>query len=207
MASKFDYFDSFVSQTRICLEEATLLVAAVENFTTAEALVEVTSLAHDIEHRGDQLNHAIYNSIATDFITPIERDDLLAIAQCLDEVTDNIEEVVWSFYMYDIRVMQPEAKEFAGIIKKSCEALVAGMQEFKNYKKSTSLREHLVAVNDCEEEGDRLFFTAMRRLYVEDDDNPMKVLVWSRLYALMEKCCDACEHVGDVVATALLKNS
>ena len=207
MATKFDYFDSFVSQAGICLEEATLLVAAVENFTTAEALVEVTSLAHDIEHRGDQINHAIYNNIATDFITPIERDDLLSIAQCLDTVTDNIEEVVWSFYMYDIREMRGEAREFALIIKKSCEALVAGLQEFRNFKKSTDLRSHLIAINDCEEEGDRLFFKAMRKLYVEEDDNPMRVLVWSRLYALMEKCCDSVEHVGDVVASALLKNS
>lgn len=207
MAQKFDYFDSFIKQAKVCLEEATLLVAAVENFTTAEALIEVTKLAHDIEHRGDEINHSIYNSIATDFITPIERDDLIAIAQCLDEVTDYIEEVMLSFYMYDVHSMTEEAHEFALNIKKSCEALVEAMKEFKNFKKNKGLREYLVAVNDCEEEGDRLFFNAMRKLYVEEQDNPMRVLVWSRLYNTMEKCCDACEHVADVVASALLKNS
>ena len=207
MATKFDYFDSFIAQTDVCLEEANLLVKSVETFSSADALGEITALAHEIEHRGDQINHAVYNNIATDFITPMERDDLLSVAQCLDEVTDNIEEVMWAFYMYDIREMRPEALEFANIIKKSCEALNAGMKEFKNYKKSPDLRPHLIEVNDCEEEGDRLFFTAMRRLYVEDADSPMKVLVWSRLYNSLEKCCDACEHVADVVQTALLKNS
>ena len=207
MATKFDYFDSFIAQTDVCLEEANLLVKSVETFSSAGALGEITALAHETEHRGDQINHAVYNNIATDFITPMERDDLLSIAQCLDEVTDNIEEVMWAFYMYDIREMRPEALEFANIIKKSCEALNAGMKEFKNYKKSPDLRPHLIEVNDCEEEGDRLFFTAMRRLYVEDADSPMKVLVWSRLYNSLEKCCDACEHVADVVQTALLKNS
>ena len=207
MAAKFDYFDSFIEQTRVCLEEAELLLETVENFTTAEAVKETCERAHEIEHRGDLINHTIYNTIATDFITPIERDDLLAIAQCTDEVTDSIEEVILAFYMYDVRAMPEDAKAFARTIKKGCEALVAAMTEFKNYKKKVNLRPQLVAVNDAEEEGDRLFLAAMRRLYTEYSDNPMRVLVWSRLYATMEKCCDACEHVADVVATALLKNS
>ena len=80
MATKFDYFDSFIEQTEVCLEEADLLLKTVEEFTTAEAVKEICERAHEIEHRGDLINHAIYNSIATDFITPIERDDLLAIA-------------------------------------------------------------------------------------------------------------------------------
>ena len=78
MASKFDYFDSFINQTEVCLEEASLLLETVESFTNADALKEVCERAHEIEHRGDLINHTIYNTIATDFITPIERDDLLA---------------------------------------------------------------------------------------------------------------------------------
>ena len=207
MAGKFDYFDSFIEQTEVCLEEANLLLETVEGFTTAEAVEETIKKAHEIEHRGDLINHSIYNTIATDFITPIERDDLLAIAQCTDEVTDNIEEVILAFYMYDVRIMPEDAKAFARIIKKGCEALVEAMKEFKNYKKKVNLRPYLIAVNDAEEEGDRLFLEAMRRLYTEDADNPMRVLVWSRLYNTMEKRCDSCEHVADVVATAMLKNS
>ncbi len=207
MASKFDYFDSFIAQVEVSLEEAKLLVEAVETFSKAEDLLGMTERAHAIEHRGDEINHTIYNNIATDFITPIERDDLLAIAQSLDDLTDNLEEVIWSFYMYDIHVMREEAAAFAKIILKSCEALNEGMKEFKNYKKTNSLNNYLIQINDSEEEGDKLFFSAMRKLYVEDRDNPMVVLVWSRLYNLMEKCCDSCEHVADVVATAVLKNS
>ena len=207
MATKFDYFDSFIEQTEVCLEEANLLLKTVEEFTTAEAVKEICERAHEIEHRGDLINHSIYNTIATNFITPIERDDLLAIAQCTDEVTDNIKEVILAFYMYDVRIMPEDAKAFARIIKKGCEALVEAMKEFKNYKKKVNLRPYLIAVNDAEEEGDRLFLEAMRRLYTEDADNPMRVLVWSRLYNTMEKCCDSCEHVADVVATAMLKNS
>ena len=207
MAGKFDYFDSFIKQTEVCLEEADLLLETVEGFTVAEAVGEICERAHEIEHRGDLINHTIYNTIATDFITPIERDDLLAIAQCTDEVTDSIEEVMLAFYMYDVHFMPEDAKAFARIIRKGCEALVEAMKGFKNYKKKVDLRPQLVAVNDAEEEGDRLFLAAMRRLYTEDSDNPMRVLVWSRIYNSMEKCCDACEHVADVVATALLKNS
>lgn len=207
MATKFDYFDQFVAQAEVCLQEAELLVEAVNNFSDAESLREITERAHAVEHQGDEINHAIYNNVASDFITPIERDDLISIAQCLDTVIDNIEEVMISFYMYDVHDMLPAAKEFATIIERSATALAEAMKEFRNFKKSTTLRDLFIKVNDCEEEGDRLFFSSMRELYTKDADQPMKVLVWSRLLNRMETCCDACEHVADVVNAAVLKNS
>ena len=37
-------------------------------------------------------------------------------------------------------------------------------------------------------------------------EDPVHVLVWSRMYTDMEKCCDTCEHVADAMSTIVLKN-
>ena len=81
------------------------------------------------------------------------------------------------------------------------------MGDFRNFKKSKDFRQHIVDVNSYEEEADHVYLEAMRHLHVVDNEDPMHVLVWSRTYARMEKCCDACEHVADVMATVVLKNS
>ena len=55
-------------------------------------------------------------------------------------------------------------------------------------------------------EGDRLFMTSMRRLHTEVTD-PLEIIAWREVFIYLEKCCDACEHVADVVESVMMKNS
>lgn len=203
---KFDYFEVYAQLTELAVKEADLLINAFENYTDAAALPPTLDAAHEIEHQGDQLNHAIFQNVATDFMPPIDREDVIELAHDLDNILDYIEDVLQHMYMYDIRTMPEAALRMAHIIKDSCEGLNAAMADFKNFKKSKEFRQHIVDINSLEEQADRLYLEAMRHLHVEDNDDPMHVLVWSRTYARMEKCCDACEHAADVMATVVLKN-
>ena len=143
---KFDYFSAFEELTHLAVEEADLLVLAIEEYTTPENLLPRVREAHELEHRGDLINHKIFTSIATDFITPLEREDLVGITQNLDNVLDYLEDVFQCFYMYDIQFMQEDALEFAKLIKKSCEALDTAMGNFRNFKKNKMYREYMVLI-------------------------------------------------------------
>ena len=57
-----------------------------------------------------------------------------------------------------------------------------------------------------EGEGDQLYTQAVRSLYTQVTE-PAALLAWSALYDQMESCCDACEHVADIVETVVMKNS
>ena len=205
----FDYFDEFAKLADVCLEASELLVDSVKNWTNAEDLLPAMEKMHVIENKGDEINHGVYHQCAKDFVTPIEREDLLAMAHNLDNVVDLIEDVLVSFYMYDAKYMAPGTLEFAELIHKSCKALDKSMDDFRNFKKSKKFRELLMDINNCEEEGDRLYLKIMRDLHTEPDNttNPMRVMVWSRIFGNMEKCCDACEHVADTMDTVLLRNA
>lgn len=203
---KFDYFDAFEKQTKVATAEVDLLIESIKNFTTAEDLREDMERAHALEHEGDEINHAVFKSVATDFITPIEREDIIELTQYLDDIIDYIEDVMQRFYMYDIHFMHRDALEFAYLIKKSCEALERAMEDFRNFKKSKKFKSLIIDVNTYEEEADRLFLKVIRGLHTDDRENPMRVLVWSQIFDRMEKCCDACEHAADAMNTIMLKN-
>jgi len=204
---KFDYFNSFIAQTEVALEEAHLLERIIENFTSAADLHDDLVEAHAIEHKGDLLSHEVNDNVAIDFITPFEREDILHLSQGLDSITDQIEDVIQSFYMFDVHVMRPDAADFCAVIIKSLEALHEAVLEFRDYKKSTGLKQRIITVNDCEEEGDRLYLRAMHTLYVEEREIPMRVQVWSQLYYRLEKATDLCEHAADLMGNVVLKNS
>ena len=203
---KFDYFDQFEKLSELTVQEADLLIEAIKGFTSAEDLRPVMERAHELEHEGDEINHAIFQTVATDFITPIEREDIIELAQFLDNIIDYIEDVMQRFYMYDIHVMHEDALEFACLIKKSCEALDKAMEDFRNFKKSKTFKQLIIDVNTYEEEADQLFLKVIRKLHTQDRESPMRVLVWTQIFDRMEKCCDSCEHTADSMSTILLKN-
>ena len=203
---KSDYFDAFEKQAKIAVEEAELLIEVIEGFTTTDALKEPLDRAHEIEHRGDLLDDQNFQCVAVDFITPIERGDILELSQNLDNVIDGIEEVMQRFYMYDIHYMHKDALEFAKIIRKATKAIYRAMDDFRNFKKSKKFKSLIIEVNTYEEEADQLLMHVIRDLHTTDCENTMRVMVWSRIFEHMENCADATEHAADCMSTILLKN-
>ena len=202
---KYDYFSAFESLSELAVDEADLLIKAIEDFSTADALKETMEKAHAIEHKGDDINHDIRN-VATDFITPIDREDIIGLAQALDTIIDELEEVIQRFYMYDVHFMHKDALEFAQLLKKECKARNKAMEDFRNFKKSKKCKSLIIEVNTYEEEADQLLMHVIRDLHTTDCENTMRVMVWSRIFEHMENCADSTEHAADCMSTILLKN-
>lgn len=207
MAIKKDdnYFCTFVDLVKYSCDAAALLTEIVNNYD-ADELKDKMKQMHDIEHAGDVERHIMIKKLAKEFITPIEREDIVALADSIDNVTDTIEDVLMRMYMFNITSMREDAIKLAAIIEKCCEALKKALEEFYNFRKSQTLHGLIIEINRLEEEGDELFKEATRNLYVEVKD-PIEVLGWDQTLHYMEKCCDACEDVSDVIESVMMKNS
>ena len=202
---KFNYFDAFERQTEIASKEARLLLEVVENFSKAEDIEAYLPRAHALENEGDIVCHKIFDAILPDFVTPIDREDIIALTNSLDALIDKIEEVMQRFYMYDIHFMHRDAKPFAKMIVKSCDALCAAMADFRNCKKSKKFKQLIIEVNDIEDDADAFYMKAVRKLYTVDHENPMRVTVWTSLFDMMEDCVDICESIADKMNSIMLK--
>lgn len=203
---KLNYFKAYEKLTGLAVQEADLLIEAMRTFTEASGYSDTMEQMHEFENQGDDINHDIFTAAAVDFMPPFDREDVVNLAQALDNVLDYIDDVLGHMYVYDIRSMPDDALRFAELIKKSARALDHMMAEFHNFKKNKKFKQLVVDINSYEEEGDALYKEAMRRLHTVDNQDVMHVLVWSRIYERMEKCCDATEHAADIVSTILLKN-
>ena len=203
---KFNYFDAFERQTEIAAKQARLLLEVVEGFSRAEDIEAYLPRAHALENEGDVVCHKIFGAILPDFVTPIDREDIIAITNSMDSLIDKIEEVIQRFYMYDIHFMHHDAEPFARMIVKSCDALCVAMADFRNCKKSKKFRQLIIQVNDIENEADAFYVKAVRKLHTIDRENPMRVVVWTSLFDMMEDCVDICESTADKMNSIMLKN-
>lgn len=207
MSKKTDdfYFDNFVASAEISCEAAQMMRDTLANFTP-EGLLEKRVQIHEIEHRGDGKKHELTDVLVKAFITPIERDDILKLSQTIDDVTDSIEDIIIHMYINDVKEIRPDSLAFADIIIRCCEAMRDILKELRNFKKSKSMRPLIIELNRLEEEGDSFYMETMRRLHTEET-NPMNVIAWREIYEYLEKCCDACEDVGDIVQGIAIGNA
>ena len=201
-----EYFEGFVSGMESACKAAEYLENLVEHFDS-EKLADQIDEIHAIEHEADINKHKLMQKLAKEFITPIEREDIILLLQQIDNVTDFIEDVVRKMFMYNTKAMRTEALEFAAIIKQCCYESRDALKELPGFQKNSErLEQAIVKVNDYEEQGDRLYCAAMRRLYCENAEAQDRI-TWTKLFDWMEACCDACEDVMESVEMVVLKNS
>ncbi len=202
-----EYFDDFETMAGFSCRAAEYLHAALSDFNP-ETLAEKRAAMHEVEHAADEAKHSMLKRLAKEFVTPIEREDIILLANELDEVTDRIEDVLIRIYMYNIKSIRPEAMQFTDLLVRSCKALLVATQEFSNFHKSKTLNQAIIDVNTLEEEGDEIYISAMRRLYKKEKGcDTLEVMAWSETFDRLEDCCDTCEHVANALETVLMKNS
>lgn len=201
----YNYYNKFVELIDYSCQCSKILEDCLENFNTRTIETKLEEL-HKIEHTADLAKHELMQQLAAEFITPLEIEDIVILAQKLDHITDTIEDVLIKIHTFNVQAMKSDVFQFAKLVSKCCCALKIALEEFHNFKKSTSLKAKLIEVNDLEEEGNRLYYKIASRLYRETK-NPVELLVWTKIYDHLEKCCDACEEVANVMESVIMKNS
>lgn len=200
-----DYFEAFVEQAQYACDAADIIVNLFVGFDTFD-IPDTVDRLHSVETAGDTVKKKLTEALAKEFLPPIEREDILTLANELDNVTDNVEDILRNIYMYNVTSVKPEALEFVGVVHEICRATYDMIEEFKSFKKSEKLHPLIVEVNRLEEKGDEIYTRAIRNLYVSACD-PRELLGWTRIYSIIENCCDSCEHVADAVELTAMKNT
>ncbi len=205
MAKKTNnYFDLIKKQTSYCVEASNLLEEILCKFNAD--INAYRSQMHEIEHTADEIHHDILNKLSTEFITPIDQEDILRLVQIIDDITDALDEVILDIYMYRIEAIPERTAELSKIVNRCVSALYEATDELKNFKKPELLRTKLVSVNDIEGEADEVYNDAIYKLFGSSAD--VKTLIGSReIYEGLENCCDLCEHAADVIEQVIIKNT
>ena len=207
MAKKQDlfYFDNFVACAEDSCRAAQMLKHTLENYNP-DNLKKQLEVIHKVENDADLKKHTMLDRLSKEFLPPIERDDIVTLSQNIDNVTDNVEDVMLRVYMNNVKKIEPNALKMTDIVIQCCDAVKELLVEFKNFKRSKTLKSLIIRINDLEEECDKLFVESIRGLFTEPEDL-LRIMAWRDIYVYLEKCADSCEHVADLVESVVMSNS
>jgi predicted phosphate transport protein (TIGR00153 family) len=194
-----EFFDLFEEAGSNVLRAAELLEKMLRDYP------ENSELAREIlicEQHGDRITHDIVQRTNNTFVTPIDREDILALAGALDDIVDYIEEVADFMGLYKIEATMDDAQKLAMVLLDASRQIAEAMPRLRGFK---DVSHFTVEINRLENDGDRIQREALASLF-EHGIDPMVVIRWKDIYERLEDAIDSTEKVAYTLETIVLKN-
>jgi predicted phosphate transport protein (TIGR00153 family) len=194
------FYDLFREQAENIHKASQMLVALFEDYTDVEKRVAEIKF---LEHKGDQLTHALMMKLNRTFITPFDREDVHSLSSALDDVLDLVDAAASRLVTYKVTSVTPGARQLSKVIVHGTEIILKAVS---NLQKPDSILEYCEQVAQLEEEADRIKGECVARLF-ENSTNPVEIIKWKEIYEVLEATTDKCEDVADVLEAVVLKGS
>ena len=194
------FYDDFVALAEEIRRGASILE---EMLAPEQPLWDKADEIKEVEHKCDFLTHEIIQRLHRTFVTPLDREDIHALARSLDDVMDAIDASATIVRLYHIAEVRADARELARIIMASAEQVVKAIKALERRK---GVAEPAVEINRLENEADRAHQAALRRLFEEERD-PIIIIKWKEILDFLEDATDRCEDVANVLEGVVVKHA
>jgi predicted phosphate transport protein (TIGR00153 family) len=155
------------------------------------------------EQEGDRLTRRLIADLHRARMTPSDRQDVYALAEAIDDVVDDLEEVSEEIAIYRIEAPMESAQRLAGVARDSGRALRRALDGLSRLERVDSEVEE---IRRLEHEGDRLYREALAGLFAASVD-PMVVIRWKDIYAGLEDSIDRARHAANVLQRITVKHA
>ena len=196
-----EFFDLLDQEAAIVAEGARALRDLLRDFRDVPAR---RKRIKDIEHRADDTVHTIYEELNKTFITPIDREDITALAGNLDNVLDMVDAAANRLHLYEVSHPNPAMLDLAEVIVEATVALQKAVGMIRDRKQADAVEQIAVEVNRLENVGDDLLNVAVAELFKEKD--VVNILKAKEILEQLEQATDYCEDVANVLSDIVAKN-
>jgi predicted phosphate transport protein (TIGR00153 family) len=194
-----EFFDLFENAGNNCVLAAQLLERMLDQWP------DHGELGRDVvicEQEGDRITHDIIQRLNQTFVTPFDREDIVALASGLDDIVDFVEEVADFLSLYRIEAPMEQSQAMARVLHEATRAVAAAIPRLRSLK---DIHDYTAEVNRLENEGDRILRSALASLFERGID-PMTVIRWKDIFERLEDAIDATETAVNILEGIIIKN-
>jgi len=197
-----DFFIMFAKAVLNVNKGAALLVEMMEDLNIADIKAKEI---YEVEQEGDMLTHEVMRKLNKTFLTPIDREDIHALANKVDDVIDLVWAVADRAVLFKLESAPPEAVDLSKTLLETTEYITKAVGCLKD-KKYSYIQEYCIEINRLENRGDRIFREALVKLF-DNIKDPILVIKWKEVYEHLEEAHDTCEDVADILESIVLKHA
>jgi predicted phosphate transport protein (TIGR00153 family) len=158
---------------------------------------------HEIEHTCDRYTRGIMDRLNRTFVTPLDREDIHALAVSLDDVMDAIDAAAAVVRLYKIQTVKSGARRLVDIV---CDSVDRVNEALALLERREGVLELAARVSQLEHEADRVHQDAIVELFDHERD-PIAVIKWKEIFDFLEAATDRCEDVANLLEGVIVKHA
>jgi uncharacterized protein Yka (UPF0111/DUF47 family) len=196
----FDLLEASAQQADSSVHELVALLAQVEHGASPQSLeVFVHSRRED-----KRITQELTEQLCKTFITPLEREDIQALAAALYKIPKTVEKIGERILICPQDLHGRSFAKQVEFLDQAAEAVLAMVKELRKGTDIATVRDMNDKLQGIEGDADKLELDLLRDLYHGNYDT--KHMIFLRdLYDLLEKVIDRCRDAGNIVLQVVLK--
>ena len=197
-----EFFDLFVDSANYFYQGALMMDEVMLDYSKA---VDKVKEINDLEHEADKVNDKIIDKLNLTFITPIDREDIYALANGLDDGVDYLQGTLQRIVMYRTGKAMSGAVTMTKLLIEATEQTIRAFSLLKDIRKNQAAildANHKIA--QIESEGDRVYRHEIAYLFDKEKD-PIELIKWKDILEKLEDTLDHCEKLSDMIRGVVMK--
>lgn len=159
----------------------------------------------ELEHVGDSVTQQLLRQMHVTFVTPLDKEDIVALCSGLDDISDYIDAAAERLVLYKIPQPTREAVELGSLLAQTVDAVAVTVRHLRNLEERERLFDLFRKIHSLENQSDTVYRRALGELFNDPHADPVRILKWKEVYERMERAVDECEDVANVVESIVLK--
>src|ERR1700720_4460826 len=153
-----------------------------------------------------RITQQLTEEVTKTFITPLEREDIQALAASLYKIPKTVEKIGERMLICPQDLPKVSFSKQVQLLDQAAEAVLAMVKQLRKGMNIRTAREMNAKLQTIEGEADELELELLRDLYQGNYD-PKHIIFLRDLYELLEKVIDRCRDAGNVILQIVLKNT
>ena len=198
----FDLLEASAQQADASVHHLITLLNKLEHHETPQSM----QLFVDSRRKDKQITQELTEQLCKTFVTPLEREDIQALASALYKIPNTVEKIGERILIWPGQLSGGHFDKHVQLLDRSTEELVAMVKELRKGTDAATAREKNARLQTIEGDADQLELDLLRELYQGDYD--AKQIIFLRdIYNLLEKVIDRCRDAGNIILQVVLKYS
>ena len=196
------FFNMLENESQNVLDGSKAFLDMLKNYDDIKGKQQVIK---DIEHQGDDFVHEIFEELNKTFITPIDHEDISALASAFDDVLDYIDGTAARLVLYEIKKPEENMVKLAEVLVNQATELNTALSGLRNIKNPKEIEKRCIEVNRLENVADDIYKTSVAQLFKRND--AIEIMKLKEVYERLEFATDKCEDAANVISDIVVKNS
>jgi uncharacterized protein Yka (UPF0111/DUF47 family) len=198
----FDLLEASAEQADSSVHHLVALLAKLEHHDSPASLDE---FVHS-RRKDKEITQELTEQLCKTFITPLEREDIQALAAALYKIPKTVEKIGERILIFPAELHGRSFKKHLELLDQAAEAVLAMVKELRKGTDVATAREKNARLQTIEGDADKLELELLSDLY-HGDYNTKQILFLRDLYELLEKVIDRCRDAGNIILQVVLKYS